>query len=169
MKLFVGLGNPGDRYARNRHNVGFMAVERIAREHGFGSWRKKFQGLVSEGTIGSEKVLLLKPQTYMNESGRSVGEASRFLKLPAEVPVIVVEGNYLLLRLPPWDRLKPMFDVTAMVDVPEHVLRSRLRGRWERLGLTEDEIVAKLEENDLPNGRMVRDASVLPDYWLENG
>jgi PTH1 family peptidyl-tRNA hydrolase len=88
MKLFVGLGNPGDKYARNRHNVGFMAVERVASEHGFGPWRKKFQGLISEGTIGSEKILLLKPQTYMNESGRSVGEASRFLKLPVEDVVV---------------------------------------------------------------------------------
>ena len=66
----------------NRHNIGFMAVDRIAERHGFGPWRKKFQGLVSEGTIGGERVTLLKPETYMNESGRSVGEAQRFLKIP---------------------------------------------------------------------------------------
>jgi pantothenate kinase len=89
--------------------------------------------------------------------------------IPAEVGVIVVEGNWLLLNQPPWDRLRPMFDVTAMVDVAEHVLRARLRGRWERLGLSEPEIVAKLEENDLPNGRWVRDGSVPADYWLRNG
>ena len=82
MKLFVGLGNPGAKYARNRHNVGFMAVDRIAVEHGAGPWRKKFQGQVAEATIAGEKVLLLKPETYMNESGRSVGEAARFLKVP---------------------------------------------------------------------------------------
>ncbi len=82
MKLLVGLGNPGERYQRNRHNVGFMAVERIADKHGFGPWRKKFQGWVCEGTLGGEKVLLLKPATYMNESGRSVGEAARFHKIP---------------------------------------------------------------------------------------
>ena len=82
MKLFVGLGNPGDKYRANRHNVGFMAVDRIAERHGFGPWRKKFQGLVSEGTLGGERVTLLKPETYMNESGRSVGEAQRFLKIP---------------------------------------------------------------------------------------
>jgi peptidyl-tRNA hydrolase len=81
MKLFVGLGNPGDKYARNRHNVGFMAVERIAAAHGFSPWRRKFQGEVAEGTIAGERVLLLKPMTYMNESGRSVGEAARFLKI----------------------------------------------------------------------------------------
>jgi PTH1 family peptidyl-tRNA hydrolase len=82
MKLFVGLGNPGEKYSANRHNIGFLALDRMAERHGFGPWRKKFQGLVSEGTIGSERVLLLKPETYMNESGRSVGEAQRFLKIP---------------------------------------------------------------------------------------
>lgn len=84
MQLFVGLGNPGPKYARNRHNVGFMAVERIAGEHGFGPWRSKFRGQASEGTLGSEKVLLLKPETFMNLSGQSVGEAARFFKLGAE-------------------------------------------------------------------------------------
>jgi PTH1 family peptidyl-tRNA hydrolase len=82
MKLFVGLGNPGEKYSANRHNIGFMAVDRIAESHGFGPWRKKFQGLVSEGSIGGQRILLLKPETYMNESGRSVGEAQRFLKIP---------------------------------------------------------------------------------------
>jgi len=82
MKLFVGLGNPGEKYRANRHNIGFLAVERIAERHDFGPWRKKFQGLISEGTLGTERVILLKPETYMNESGRSVGEAQRFLKIP---------------------------------------------------------------------------------------
>jgi pantothenate kinase len=89
--------------------------------------------------------------------------------IPREVSVIVVEGNWLLLDEAPWDRLRPLFDVTVMVEVPEHVLRARLRGRWERLGLTEAEIVAKLEENDLPNGRLVREGSVTPDWRLGNG
>lgn len=81
MKLFVGLGNPGDKYAGNRHNIGFMALDRLAAEHGFSPWRKKFQGLVADGEIGGERVTLLKPQTYMNESGRAVGDAMRFLKI----------------------------------------------------------------------------------------
>jgi len=81
MKLIVGLGNPGSKYARNRHNVGFMAVDRIAGRHRCGPWKRKFQGLAADGEIGGEKVLLLKPDTYMNESGRSVGEAARFLKV----------------------------------------------------------------------------------------
>ncbi len=81
MKLFVGLGNPGAEYAFNRHNVGFMAVDAIAAAHGFSPWRKRFSGLVAEGRLGREQVLLLKPQTYMNESGRAAGEAARFYKL----------------------------------------------------------------------------------------
>jgi PTH1 family peptidyl-tRNA hydrolase len=82
MKLFVGLGNPGEKYRANRHNIGFLAVDRIAERHGFGPWRKKFHGLVTEGTIGPDRVVLLKPETYMNDSGQSVGEAQRFLKIP---------------------------------------------------------------------------------------
>lgn len=88
--------------------------------------------------------------------------------IPASVPVIVVEGNWLLLDQAPWDRLRPLFDITVLVDVPEYALRSRLRGRWERLGLTEAEIIAKLEENDLPNGRLVQQGSVVPDWTLKN-
>ncbi|WP_170761597.1 aminoacyl-tRNA hydrolase [Ruegeria lacuscaerulensis] len=81
MKLFVGLGNPGPKYVRNRHNIGFMAVDRIADDHGFGPWKSKFQAEIAEGRLGSEKVLLIKPQTFMNRSGQSVGEAMRFYKL----------------------------------------------------------------------------------------
>ncbi|PVA05320.1 aminoacyl-tRNA hydrolase [Thalassorhabdomicrobium marinisediminis] len=81
MKLFVGLGNPGAKYAQNRHNIGFMALDRIAADHGFAPWRAKFQGQLSEGRLGSEKVMLLKPATFMNLSGQSVGEAMRFFKL----------------------------------------------------------------------------------------
>ncbi|HTH18096.1 MAG TPA: aminoacyl-tRNA hydrolase [Magnetospirillum sp.] len=81
MKLFVGLGNPGRAYARHRHNVGFMAAERIAARHGLGPWRKRFHGLVCEGPVGGHRVILLKPQTYMNDSGRVVGEAQRYLKI----------------------------------------------------------------------------------------
>jgi len=88
MRLFVGLGNPGPKYARNRHNIGFMAVDRIASDHGFAPWRAKFQGSLAEGRLGPEKVVLLKPETFMNLSGQSVGEAMRFFKLePADVVV----------------------------------------------------------------------------------
>lgn len=84
MQLWVGLGNPGPAYALHRHNVGFMAVDVIAEMHGFGPWKKQFQGWTAEGRMGSEKILILKPATFMNESGRSVGEAMRFYKLGVE-------------------------------------------------------------------------------------
>ncbi|WP_238367296.1 aminoacyl-tRNA hydrolase [Mesobacterium pallidum] len=88
MQIFVGLGNPGAKYARNRHNIGFMALDRIAEDHGFAPFRGKFQGSVSEGRLGTEKVVLLKPETFMNLSGQSVGEAMRFYKLtPADITV----------------------------------------------------------------------------------
>lgn len=80
MQIFVGLGNPGAKHANNRHNIGFMALDRIAEDHGFAPWRSKFQGKVSEGRLGSEKVILIKPETFMNLSGQSVGEAMRFYK-----------------------------------------------------------------------------------------
>lgn len=89
MRLFVGLGNPGPKYARHRHNVGFLAMDAIASRHGFPPFRQRFQGEVSEGRLGDERVALLKPLTYMNESGRSVGAAARFYKLtPADVVVM---------------------------------------------------------------------------------
>ena len=83
MKLIVGLGNPGAKYARNRHNIGFMAVERMAAEHGFGPWKSKFQGSVSEGRFGSARAVLLRPETFMNKSGDSVAAAMRLDKIEA--------------------------------------------------------------------------------------
>ncbi|MCV2882172.1 aminoacyl-tRNA hydrolase [Actibacterium sp. XHP0104] len=88
MRLFVGLGNPGAKYAGNRHNIGFMAMDQIAGDHGFGPWRAKFQGQLTEGRLGREKVLLLKPETFMNLSGQSVGEAMRFYKLTPDDVVV---------------------------------------------------------------------------------
>ncbi|WP_296475130.1 aminoacyl-tRNA hydrolase [Roseinatronobacter sp.] len=88
MKLFVGLGNPGAKYASNRHNIGFMALDRIAADHGFGSWQNKFQGEICQGRLGDEKVALLKPMTFMNLSGQAVGEAMRYYQLaPADLVV----------------------------------------------------------------------------------
>jgi peptidyl-tRNA hydrolase, PTH1 family len=89
MRLVVGLGNPGSRYARNRHNIGFMAVDAIARRHRYPGFRSRFKGELGEGSIEGERILLLKPQTFMNASGESVGEAARFFRiLPSEVFVI---------------------------------------------------------------------------------
>jgi peptidyl-tRNA hydrolase, PTH1 family len=81
MKLLVGLGNPGTKYQMNRHNIGFMAVDRIASDHGFGAWKKGFHGLMSEGRLGNERVLLLKPETFMNLSGQAVQSAVAFHKI----------------------------------------------------------------------------------------
>ena len=97
MLLLVGLGNPGARYVGTRHNVGFMAVQAIAKRHGIGPWRRRFQGVACEGTIGGARVLLLLPGTYMNESGRAVAEAAHFYKLPlADITVFHDE-----IELPP--------------------------------------------------------------------
>ncbi|MGE0254297.1 MAG: aminoacyl-tRNA hydrolase [Alphaproteobacteria bacterium] len=89
MLLLVGLGNPGREYAANRHNVGFLAVDAIARRHGFGPWRSRFRGMAADGIVDGGKVLALKPMTYMNESGQAVGEAMRFFRLaPSDVLVL---------------------------------------------------------------------------------
>jgi PTH1 family peptidyl-tRNA hydrolase len=97
MRLFVGLGNPGAKYAANRHNIGFAVVEEIARRHGFAPWRRRFQGETAEGTLDRERVVLLKPLTFMNDSGRAVQEAANFFKLPdGEITVFQDE-----LELPP--------------------------------------------------------------------
>jgi len=89
MRLIVGLGNPGPEYAHHRHNVGFQAVDAIARRYGLGPWRKRFSGEAAEGAIDGDKVLLLKPLTYMNDSGRAVAEAAHFYKLTAEDAILI--------------------------------------------------------------------------------
>lgn len=97
MRLFVGLGNPGAKFAHNRHNIGFMVAGEIARRHGFAPWRRRFQGETAEGTLDRERVVLLRPLTFMNESGRAVQEAASFFKLsPGEITVFQDE-----LELPP--------------------------------------------------------------------
>src|SRR6201999_4216595 len=97
MRLFVGLGNPGSKYESNRHNIGFMVIDQIARRHGFSPWRRRFQGEASEGTLDGERVILPKPGTYMNESGRAVQEATNFFKL-GESDIAVFHDE---IELPP--------------------------------------------------------------------
>ena len=97
MRLFVGLGNPGTKHAHNRHNIGFMVVDQIARRHGFAPWRRRFQGETSEGTLDGERVVLLRPTTFMNESGRAVQDAANFFKL-GESEITVFQDE---LELPP--------------------------------------------------------------------
>ncbi len=97
MRLVVGLGNPGARYAGNRHNIGFMATEAIAHRHGLPPWRRRFQGVATEGPMGSGRAILLMPGTFMNESGRAVAEAAQFYKLSAD-DIIVLHDE---IDLPP--------------------------------------------------------------------
>jgi PTH1 family peptidyl-tRNA hydrolase len=97
MLLFVGLGNPGSGYVWNRHNIGFMVVDAIAKRHGFPSWRRRFQGVAAEGQLAGERILLLLPGTYMNDSGRAVAEAAHFYKLG--LPDLVVFHDEI--ELPP--------------------------------------------------------------------
>src|SRR4030081_1293223 len=97
MRLVVGLGNPGTQHVGNRHNIGFMAVQQTARRRGLGPCRRRFQGVATEGPIGAERVLLLLPGTYMNESGRAVGEAAHFYKL-ALSDIVVLHDE---VALPP--------------------------------------------------------------------
>ena len=89
MLLLAGLGNPGARYARNRHNIGFMAVERIAHAHRIGPFRQRFQGQIADGVLDGQRVALLMPTTFMNESGRSVGDALRFFKLGVSSVIVI--------------------------------------------------------------------------------
>jgi PTH1 family peptidyl-tRNA hydrolase len=96
MLLIAGLGNPGPKYERNRHNIGFMAVDEIVRRHSFGAWRTRFQSMAAEGSIAGQKVMVIKPMTYVNESGRAVGEALRFFKL--EPPQVIVIYDELDLK-----------------------------------------------------------------------
>ena len=96
MLLLVGLGNPGQKYEYNRHNIGYLAVDEIVRRHSFGPWKARFQGVVSEGKLGSTKVLALKPATFMNLSGQAVGEAMRFYKL--DLKNIIVMHDELALE-----------------------------------------------------------------------
>ena len=97
MLLFVGLGNPGAKYAQNRHNIGFMAVDEIARHQGFSPWRRRFQGETAEGSLDGERIILLRPTTFMNDSGRAVQEAANFFKLGVD-EVTVFQDE---LELPP--------------------------------------------------------------------
>ncbi len=97
MWLLIGLGNPGDKYEKNRHNVGFMAVDRIAQENGFPAYKTKFEGLIAEGRIDGQKVAIIKPQTYMNESGRCVGPFAKFFKVTPNRVIVFYDE----LDLPP--------------------------------------------------------------------
>jgi PTH1 family peptidyl-tRNA hydrolase len=158
MKLFVGLGNPGGQYAFNRHNVGFMAVDAIAAAHDFPAWRKRFSGLVAEGKLGQEQVLLLKPQTFMNESGRAVGEAVRFYKL--DLSEVVVFHDELDLA-PGKVRVKTGGGVAGhngLKSLTAHIGNDYVR---VRIG------IGHPGSKDLVTGYVLRDFAKAEHQWLE--
>src|SRR3954463_6207003 len=97
MRLFLGIGHRGAKHAGNRHNIGFMVAQEVAKRHSFAPWRRRFQGVATEGNVGREKVLLLLPGTYMNESGRAVAEAMHFYKMPL-AGIVVLHDE---IELPP--------------------------------------------------------------------
>ncbi len=159
MKLIVGLGNPGAKYAGNRHNIGFMAVERIAADHGFGPWKAKFQGQLAEGRLGGERVLLLKPETFMNNSGQSVGAAMRFYKLAPD-DVVVLHDE---LDLAP-----------GKVRVKRgggHAGHNGLRSIHAHIGETYDRVrlgIGHPGRKDLVSGYVLRDFPRADADWLDD-
>lgn len=159
MKLIVGLGNPGAKYARNRHNIGFMVLDQIAADHGFPAWKSKHQGVVSEGRFGSDRVVLLKPETHMNKSGDSVGAAMRFYKLGAE-DVIVLHDE---IDLAPG---KVRWKVGG-----GHAGHNGLRSLHAHIGADYARIrlgVGHPGHKDAVPGYVLRDFSKADEAWLDN-
>lgn len=158
MLILAGLGNPGPKYAGNRHNIGFMAVDRIHARHRFPAWRRNFQAEVAESQIAGERVLLMKPQTYMNESGRAVGEAMRFLKLsPADVVVLHDE-----LDLPP-GKLRMKAGGGHGGHNGLRSITSQITDAYRRMRLG----IGHPGEKDLVHGHVLSDFHKADQIWLE--
>lgn len=158
MRLLVGLGNPGPRHAGNRHNIGFMAVDEVVRRHSFGPWRARFQGYVAEGRIGSHKVLALKPETFMNESGRAVGAAVRFYKLDQDAVTVLYDEIDLRAG-----KIKVKLDGghaghNGLRSIDAHIGK----GYWRvRLG------IGHPGDKDLVHAHVLRDFAKAEHAWLE--
>ena len=159
MKLIVGLGNPGAKYAGNRHNIGFMVLDQIAADHGFSPWKSKHQGSVSEGRFGSARAVLLKPETYMNKSGDSVGAAMRFHKLEPE-DVIVLHDE---LDLAPG---KVRWKVGG-----GHAGHNGLRSIHDHIGAAYDRVrlgIGHPGRKELVAGYVLHDFAKADEDWLDN-
>src|ERR1700742_2799039 len=158
MRLFVGLGNPGAKYAHNRHNIGFMAGAEIARGRGFAPWRRRFEGMKSEGTLDQEKVVLLRPETFMNESARAVEEAANFFKLGVG-DIVVVQDE---LELPPAKvRVKIGGGIAGhngLRSIPAHIGNDYRR---VRLGIGHPRV------KELVHGHVLSDFSKADRPWVE--
>ena len=158
MNLLVGLGNPGSQYSGNRHNVGFMVVDEIYRRYYFGSHRFKFEGELAEGEIGDEKALLLKPSTFMNESGRSVGAVARFYKIPPEKIVVLHDDIDLA---PGKIRAKSgggLAGHNGLKSIAQHLGKEFRR---VRIG------IGRPGEKNLISGHVLRDFSQADRNWVE--
>lgn len=158
MILLVGLGNPGPKHAKNRHNIGFMVVDEIVRRHNLSAWRKKFNGETCEGLIGGNKVLVLKPATYMNESGRAVGAAMRFYNLTPDDVVVVYDE----LDLPPGKlRMKSGGGLAGHNGLRS--IKAHIGADFHRLRLG----IGHPGHKDKVHGYVLKDFSKAEQDWLE--
>ncbi|MFH1158670.1 MAG: aminoacyl-tRNA hydrolase [Pseudomonadota bacterium] len=158
MWLIVGLGNPGPQYQHNRHNIGFMAVDEIIRRHGLSEPKKKFQAMLSEGTVGGEKVLVLKPQTYMNLSGQSVQAAATFYKIPPD-HVVVFHDDLDLAS----GKIRVKFSGGAAGHNGLHSIDDHLGNDYWRVRLG----IGHPGDKDLVTGHVLGDFARADKLWLE--
>lgn len=158
MLLIAGLGNPGQRYAANRHNLGFLVVDEIVRRHGFGPWRRRFQAEVAEGRLADQKVLCLKPQTFMNRSGQAIGEALNFFKLAPESLFVLHDEIDLAPGKLRVKRGGGPGGHNGLRSIDDHVGRDYWR---VRLG------VGHPGDKDLVHGYVLRDFAKQDQAWLE--
>ena len=159
MKLIVGLGNPGPKYSKNRHNIGFMALDQIASDHGFGPWKSKHNGVVNEGRFGSERVVLLKPETFMNDSGRSVQAAMRFYKIDANDVVVL------------HDELDLAPGKVKCKTGGGHAGHNGLRSIHANIGSDYDRVrlgIGHPGHKDAVSGYVLRDFSKADEAWLDD-
>ena len=175
MKIVVGVGNPGKKYARTRHNVGFMVVDRFAERHGLGTWRRRFRAHAAEGRIGGDNVLLLKPETYVNETGRALSEAVAWRRVaPRDIMVVCDDFNLPLGRLRVrgggssggHNGLKSIADTLGTEDVP----RLRVGIGAERPGDGRDFVLSSFSADERPVvGEAVDRAADALEEWLARG
>ncbi len=159
MKLIVGLGNPGPKYARNRHNIGFMVLDQIAADHDFPAWKSKHQGAVSEGRFGSDRAVLLKPETFMNKSGDSVGASMRFYKLEPEDVIVLHDEIDLAPGKVRWKQGGGHAGHNGLRSVHAHIGADYAR---VRLG------VGHPGHKDAVPGYVLRDFPKADEGWLDN-
>jgi len=175
MKIVVGIGNPGKKYARSRHNVGFMVADRLAERHGLGPWRRRFHAKAVEGRVGGEKILLMKPETYVNETGRALSEAVAWCRTaPQDIMVVCDDFNLPRGRLRVrgggssggHNGLKSVLDSLGAEDVP----RLRIGIGVERQSDDKDFVLSSFAADEWPTVEETVDrAACALEEWLERG